>query len=206
MVHRGVLPGMTRTRTCLSQVQNTLATCLAAVCLLLAGACGGPASGPGRSVSPSSALLTCGKLPTPSSDYPIRLQLNVVSVTATNAILRVRMNDLSEKPVDLTSGSPDLYIVRDDGTLIGRSGVIRAATARVRRIIPGKPQDQSYRMAIKGCPTNDKAESPETTRRPLPPGRYEVVAVLSTDRGFLTSNKVTVMRYSAKLRSGSAVD
>jgi hypothetical protein len=139
------------------------------------------AASTGSSPSPAP-LRTCGSVPTSSGATARRIGITVTApapaTTGSTLAVKVGLRSLDGKAHRLVLGEPQLLLVRN-GKVVGQyKGAVAASAIGVT--VPaatGTSLDAS--VLLSGCPTEPiDVSAPDLTREALPPGSYDIIAVV----------------------------
>jgi hypothetical protein len=157
------------------------------------------------------ALPTCGDVPTSTEPPQSRIGGTLVGPSSAKAGSSVRVQVLMRsnrgRPEKLVSALPITVLVVRDGSVVGRTdgpvaGVGLELTVPASGTVPLLRPDEEPAyfgdVTFSGCPATwpDSTLSSPSPRTPLPPGAYQLVAVLEddvdNDRGVLVTQPLSV--------------
>lgn len=141
---------------------------------------------PTRSAAPTS-LPTCGRVPMstgPSKDsLELRVQGPGTAPSGTTVMLEVVMTARIAGPVDYFTGSPPAVLVAVGDQVVGRYDGAVGGVGRAGHLTPGQAATFPASVLLSGCSRHPDPAHPDASREPLPPGQYQLVAVMEDGNG-----------------------
>lgn len=135
--------------------------------------------------APSSGtpLTTCGPLPDASVGVSRQVQVSlhgpVEGASGTRYSAAVSLKSITDQPLSVAFGDPELYIL-SGGHVVGRYVGGSRRTLRMLTVPGGDSVPLEASVLLSGCPDGPTDRSrPDATRRPLPVGAYQLVAVVA---------------------------
>lgn len=161
-----------------------------------------PAPSPPAEASPPSLpvgeLATCGSVPVsagPSKDLvAATLHGPTSAVAGTDVAVSIVLRALTDRAVTMTSGLPVSVLVTRSGRIVGSyrgavAGVGTSVTVLPGLSVPlGADGDYTPHVLLAGCTKGEASPVlPDSTRATLPPGEYDLVAVMEDAGDVLVS-------------------
>jgi hypothetical protein len=136
--------------------------------------------------SSSVRLATCGRLPESNGAHQkeVVAGLDLPTRVAPGATVRGQLVVSASHDVSFVSGQPFQVLILRDGRVVGGGlyGVGIAGTGIGVEPSPGHPFRYPVSVVVRGCPAKGNQADWPKTRPPLPPGDYDLVAVLEDSR------------------------
>lgn len=173
--------GRWRTRTAILATAAAVAAVIAAVTVTTLANSGAPATRPGE-------LPTCGTPPVSSGRYAdaIAMTLTAPASAVAGATIHpfVHLRARTDHPVAVAdAGLPILSVIVYNGQVVGRYSGAIGGTGWGARVGHRPIRVPTAPLLLSGCPHGSvDPRHPDANRDPLPPGRYQLVATLESDR------------------------
>jgi len=128
-------------------------------------------------------MLTCGKPPLSTGPKAAQMTVALQAPASGQAGLRVDLQTVfgsrDGQPVTVDTGYPETYVVRD-GYIIGKYPDDAGKADIAFLAVAPDGQSLPTSIVLSGCPLGPTDPMrPDASRRPLPPGRYDLVSVVS---------------------------
>lgn len=143
-----------------------------------------------------TGMLTCGSVPTSSGPKAGRLTATLQGPpsgqTGLSVNLQMTLHSTDGERVSVSTGPPASLVVRD-GYVVGKSPDDSDMPAiAFDAVAPGSPTIPTG-VLLRGCPSASTGPiHAEQSRRPLPPGRYDLVAVITETPGITTGERSVI--------------
>ena len=160
-------------------------------------------STPVKTAHTAAGLATCGTAPTATSTDRVDLEfaLTAPARAATGTLITVgaTVRNLTGRQLEIAGfgGAQDLVITQD-GKIVGKYAGASADTGVDAVMAPGEAATMPPgTLLLSGCPQGDTDDAhPNATRKPLPPGRYQIVGTFKeapeTGRQTYVSRPITI--------------
>jgi hypothetical protein len=155
-----------------------------------------------RSTNPAvDGIPTCGSLPRSHGDQANRIRLAVIGPNTapggTTIHPEVQARSLTGRAESLSGGGlPEIVIVRD-GRIVGEySGATAGLGFAIAVPATGHVTltDVVPPVLLSGCPSQDDGQTPNASRRELPPGDYGLVAVVADGKSTIYASPPASIR------------
>ncbi len=143
-----------------------------------------------------TGTLTCGSVPRSSGPKAGRLTATLQGPpsgqTGLSVNLQMTLHSTDGQRVSVSTGPPSTLVVRD-GYVVGKTPDDSDMPAIAFEAVAPGSQTIPTGVLLSGCPHASKGPiRPVQSRRPLPPGRYDLVAVITETPG-TTAGEVSVI-------------
>jgi hypothetical protein len=151
----------------------------------------------GSRVPAGDNIAACGTLPSATStlnqDTRVTLRAIDSAVSGTRIHLEVVVSTNRERLELATPPFPPVLIVRGDEVVGKYTGDVNSS-GMVLSLTQARPAETPTSVLLSGCPTQQDSADPDGSRKPLPPGTYDLVAVLedSGNGGSLISDRLSI--------------
>lgn len=126
-------------------------------------------------------LPTCGRVPVSNGPNAKTIAATLRAPTSARAGTKIKATIVltaKDKPVGFDSGLPAELLIANGRRVVGRYEGFIAGTGVGTNLEPGRTVTYPVDGLLSGCPHDLKVAKPDATRRPLPPGIYQLVAVM----------------------------